>query len=318
MSWGLGRGASTAITALFTRSRASPSLLRSESSFQTFAFPSLSHRIHSANYGTNAEAGPGWHGTTILAVRRNKKVTVIGDGQVTMGSVVVKPNARKVRRLGLEGEVVAGFAGATADAMTLFERLESKIEEYPGQLLRSCVSLAKDWRMDKYLRRLDAMLLVCDKDISLYLSGTGDVLEPTDGVIGIGSGGSYAIAAARALIGGSDLDTEDIAKRSMEIAADMCVYTNNSFVVENLTTDSPKIVTNGKKAGTPNGPKANGVPNGGKPVDGIKENGEDKKSGGGKEPKATGVFSRWSATSGGANTYQELGRNGQQKLSYGS
>jgi ATP-dependent HslUV protease, peptidase subunit HslV len=179
-------------------------------------------------------SAPVWHGTTILAVRKDNAVCVVGDGQVTMGSYVVKNNARKVRRLGPNDRVVAGFAGATADALTLFERLESKIEEHPEQLLRACVSLAKDWRMDKYLRRLDAMLLVCDRDISLYLTGTGDVLEPPDGVIGIGSGGAYAIAAARALIPVPGMTAEMIARSAMTIAADLCVYTNANFVVENI------------------------------------------------------------------------------------
>lgn len=175
-----------------------------------------------------------WRGTTILSVRKDKCVSVVGDGQITMGSMVVKPNARKVRRLGAEDKVIAGFAGATADALTLFERLETKIDEHPDQLLRACVSLAKDWRMDKYLRRLDAMLLVCDADISLYLTGTGDVLEPPDGIIGIGSGSSYAIAAARALMPLEQFSAESIATTSMQIAADMCVYTNNSFITESI------------------------------------------------------------------------------------
>jgi ATP-dependent HslUV protease, peptidase subunit HslV len=184
-----------------------------------------------------------YRGTTILAVRKGDSVCVVGDGQVTMGGFVVKNNARKVRRMGPEDRVVAGFAGATADALALFERLEAKLEEHPDQLLRACVSMAKDWRMDKYLRRLDAMLLVCDKDISLYLTGTGDVLEPPDGVIGIGSGGTYAVAAARALvpvdvIDGKPVSAEDIARRAMEIAAELCIYTNNHFIVETISRDS--------------------------------------------------------------------------------
>lgn len=178
-----------------------------------------------------------WRGTTVLSVRKDNAVCVVGDGQVTMGSSVVKNNARKVRRLGRNDGVIAGFAGATADALTLFERLESKLEEYPEQLLRACVSLAKEWRMDKYLRRLDAMLLVCDRDISLYLTGTGDVLEPADGVIGIGSGGNYAVAAARALMPVTDMNAERIARDAMHIAADLCVYTNNNFVIETIVPD---------------------------------------------------------------------------------
>jgi ATP-dependent HslUV protease, peptidase subunit HslV len=183
-------------------------------------------------------SAPIWHGTTILAVRKDHTVCVVGDGQVTMGSYVVKNNARKVRRLGPSNRVVAGFAGATADALTLFERLEAKLEEHPEQLLRACVSLAKDWRMDKYLRRLDAMLLVCDRDISLYLTGTGDVLEPPDGVIGIGSGGPYAIAAARALMPVPGMTAEMIARSAMTIAADLCVYTNSNVVVESILPPS--------------------------------------------------------------------------------
>lgn len=178
--------------------------------------------------------------TTILAVRKNDVVCVVGDGQVTTGGTVVKSNARKVRRLGPSDRVVAGFAGATADAMSLFERLEAKLEEHPEQLLRACVSLAKDWRTDKYLRRLDAVLLVCDRDNSLYLTGTGDVLEPTDGIIGIGSGGDYAIAAARALVDDDSLSAKDIAVRSMGIAAEICIYTNSEFVVESVPKEEPK------------------------------------------------------------------------------
>lgn len=178
--------------------------------------------------------------TTVLAVRKNDRVCVVGDGQVTTGGTVVKSNARKVRRLGPSDRIVAGFAGATADAMSLFERLEAKLEEHPEQLLRACVSLAKDWRTDKYLRRLDAVLLVCDRDNSLYLTGTGDVLEPTDGIIGIGSGGDYAVAAARALVSNDTLSAKDIAVRSMGIAADICIYTNSEFVVESVPKEEPK------------------------------------------------------------------------------
>ena len=174
-----------------------------------------------------------WHGTTILCVRKQGQVVVAGDGQVTMGQTVMKSNARKLRRLA-GGSVIAGFAGATADAIALFERLESKLEQYAGQLPRACVELAKDWRTDRYLRRLEAMMAVADKNVSLILSGTGDVLEPEDGIIGIGSGGGYALAAARALIAVDGLDAETIARRAMAIAADICVYTNTSVTVETL------------------------------------------------------------------------------------
>ena len=173
-----------------------------------------------------------WHGTTILSVRTPNAVVVAGDGQVSLGDTVIKSNARKVRRFG-KGSVVGGFAGATADAFTLFERLEAKLEQHPGNLTRAAVELAKDWRTDRYLRRLEAMMAVADKTTSLVLTGTGDVLEPEDGIIGIGSGGNYALAAARALIG-LDLDAEDIAKRAMGIAADICVYTNNSLLIEKI------------------------------------------------------------------------------------
>src|SRR5436190_14147315 len=175
---------------------------------------------------------PPWHGTTILTVRKGGAVAVGGDGQVSIGQTIVKANAKKVRRLG-KGDVIGGFAGATADAFTLFERLEAKLEQYPGQLMRAAVELAKDWRTDRYLRRLEAMMIVADKDISLVLTGTGDVLEPEGGVMGIGSGGNYALAAARALID-SDLDAEAIVKKAMAIAADICVYTNRNVVVEKL------------------------------------------------------------------------------------
>ena len=174
-----------------------------------------------------------WHGTTILCVRRGNKVVVAGDGQVSLGQTVIKSNARKVRRLA-DGGVIVGFAGATADAFTLFERLERKLEQHSGQLLRAAVELAKDWRTDRYLRRLEAMMAVADKDVSLVLSGNGDVLEPEDGLIGIGSGGNYALAAARALMGIDGLEAEDIARRAMAIAADICVYTNNSVTIESL------------------------------------------------------------------------------------
>jgi len=174
-----------------------------------------------------------WHGTTILCVRKDNKVVLVGDGQVTMGNTVVKSNAKKLRRLG-NGSVIGGFAGATADALTLFERLEAKLEHYPGQLSRAAVELAKDWRTDRYLRRLEAMMAVADKNVSLILSGTGDVLEPEDGLIGIGSGGNYALAAARALIDQPDLDAEQIARKAMKIAADICIYTNEKITIETL------------------------------------------------------------------------------------
>jgi ATP-dependent HslUV protease subunit HslV len=173
-----------------------------------------------------------WHGTTILSVRKGGRVVIAGDGQVSLGQTILKGNARKVRPLA-NGEVISGFAGATADAMTLFERLETKLEQYPRQLTRACVELAKDWRTDRYLRRLEAMMVVADRQISLVLTGTGDVLEPETGVIGIGSGGNFALAAARALMD-SDLDAEAIARKSMAIAAEICVYTNNNVVVESL------------------------------------------------------------------------------------
>ncbi|HEX3349771.1 MAG TPA: ATP-dependent protease subunit HslV [Acetobacteraceae bacterium] len=176
----------------------------------------------------------GWHGTTILCVRRGGQVAMAGDGQVTMGQTVVKGNARKVRRIGAGNAVLAGFAGATADAFTLLERLEAKLERYPGQLERACVELAKDWRTDRYLRRLEAMMAVADADRSFTLTGNGDVLEPEDGVIAIGSGGNYALAAARALMEASDLTAEEIARRAMKIAGDICVYTNHSVIVETI------------------------------------------------------------------------------------
>lgn len=174
-----------------------------------------------------------WHGTTILCVRKGNEVVIAGDGQVTLGHVMIKSNARKVRPLGA-GNVIAGFAGATADAFALFERLEAKLEQYPKQLMRACVELAKDWRTDKYLRRLEAMMAVANTQTSLVLSGNGDVLEPEDGIIGIGSGGSYALAAARALIDVADLNAEEVAKKSMKIAADLCIYTNHNLTIERL------------------------------------------------------------------------------------
>jgi ATP-dependent HslUV protease subunit HslV len=182
---------------------------------------------------TNASAFPDWHGTTILAVRRNGKTTIAGDGQVSMGATVVKGAARKVRTLA-GGKVIAGFAGATADAFTLLERLEAKLEQYPEQLARACVDLAKDWRTDRYLRRLEAMLLVADKDGIYTVTGVGDVLEPEEGVAAIGSGGAYALAAARALVAETELDSEAVARKAMAIAASICVYTNGNLTVETL------------------------------------------------------------------------------------
>lgn len=176
-----------------------------------------------------------WRATTILMVRKDGRVVIGGDGQVSLGQTVMKGNARKVRRLG-KGDVIIGFAGATADAFTLFERLEAKLEQYPGQLMRACVELAKDWRTDRYLRRLEAMMLVADRKVGLVLSGNGDVLEPNDGVMAIGSGGNYALAAARALVD-TDMDAEAIVRKSLGIAADICVYTNAHLTIESLDTE---------------------------------------------------------------------------------
>ena len=174
-----------------------------------------------------------WHGTTILCVRIGGDVVVAGDGQVSMGDTVVKSNALKVRKLHND-TVISGFAGATADAFTLFERLEAKLERHPAQLTRACVELAKDWRTDRYLRRLEAMMAVADEKVSLIVSGTGDVLEPEDSLIGIGSGGNYALAAARAMVDRDDLSAENIAHKAIEIAADICVYTNKNIIIEKL------------------------------------------------------------------------------------
>nr|WP_295659462.1 ATP-dependent protease subunit HslV [Polymorphobacter sp.] len=176
---------------------------------------------------------PDWHGTTIVSVRKNGRVVIAGDGQVTAGQTVMKSNAKKVRRLGKDGAVIGGFAGATADAFTLFERLEAKLDRFPGQLTRAAVELAKDWRTDRYLRRLEAMMIVADKDVTLILTGTGDVLEPEFGVAAIGSGGNYALAAARALAD-TDLDAEAIARKAMKIAAEVCVYTNDNVTLESI------------------------------------------------------------------------------------
>ena len=174
-----------------------------------------------------------WHGTTIVGVKRGDKTVIAGDGQVSMGNTVMKPNARKVRRIGAEGKVVAGFAGATADAFTLFERLEAKLEQYSGQLLRAAVELAKDWRTDKYLRNLEALMIVADEETLLVLTGNGDVLEPEAGIAAIGSGGNYALAAARALADYED-DAEMIARKAMAVAADICVFTNGEVTLETV------------------------------------------------------------------------------------
>ena len=186
----------------------------------------------SASSSSAETSPPSWHGTTILTVRKGGKVVVAGDGQVSLGQTIIKGTARKVRRVG-SGSVIAGFAGSTADAFTLFERLETKLERFPDQLKRACVELAKDWRTDKYLRRLEAMMIVADSTTSLVVTGNGDVLEPEGGVAGIGSGGNYALAAARALVD-TELDAEAIARKAMAIAADICVYTNGSLTVEVL------------------------------------------------------------------------------------
>ena len=175
---------------------------------------------------------PGWHGTTIVSVRKGNKVVIAGDGQVSLGATVIKHSAKKVRRLA-DGSVIAGFAGATADAFTLFERLEAKLEQYPGQLMRACVELAKDWRTDRYLRRLEAMMIVVDVDETLVLTGTGDVLSPDEGVTAIGSGGNFALSAALALLD-SDNSAEDIARKAMQMAAKICVYTNDQVTLESL------------------------------------------------------------------------------------
>jgi len=181
-----------------------------------------------------SEQPKSWRGTTILSIRKDGKVVIAGDGQVSLGQTVIKGNARKVRRIGAQGNVIVGFAGATADAFTLFERLEGKLEQHPGNLTRACVELAKDWRTDKYLRRLEAMMAVVDKDVSLILTGNGDVLEPEDGIIAIGSGGNYALSAARALVDVEGYDAEMVARKAMKIAADICVYTNENLTVESI------------------------------------------------------------------------------------
>ena len=174
--------------------------------------------------------------TTIIGIRKNGKIVIAGDGQASLGNTIMKPNVKKVRRLGSENSVIAGFAGSTADAFALFERLESKLEKHPGQLQRACVELAKDWRTDKYLRRLEAMMIVADKSISLLVSGSGDVIESDDGILGIGSGGPYAISAAKALMENNNLTAYDIAKKALNIAADICIYTNHNIVIEKIET----------------------------------------------------------------------------------
>lgn len=173
------------------------------------------------------------YSTTIVTVRKGGKVVIAGDGQVSLGNTVMKGNARKVRRIGKDNQVITGFAGATADAFTLLDRLEKKLEQYPGQLMRACVELAKDWRTDKYLRNLEAMMLVADKDVTLCVTGNGDVLEPEGGIMAIGSGGNYALSAARALAD-TDFDAEEIARRAMKIAAEICIYTNDNLVMETM------------------------------------------------------------------------------------
>jgi len=186
--------------------------------------------------GKNMDDKIGWHGTTILSVRKGGKVVIAGDGQVSMGNTVVKPNARKVRRLH-DGSVIGGFAGATADAFTLFERLERKLEQHHGQLMRAAVELAKDWRTDKYLRNLEALMIVADKEVTLMLTGNGDVLEPVAGIAAIGSGGNYALSAARALVD-YEADAETICRKAMAIAAEVCVFTNGNLTIETLDSSS--------------------------------------------------------------------------------
>ena len=179
-----------------------------------------------------------WHGTTILGVKKDGRTVIAGDGQVSLGNTVIKPNAKKVRRLGGEANVIGGFAGATADAFTLFERLERKLEQHHGQLMRAAVELAKDWRTDKYLRNLEAMMIVADKDITLILTGNGDVLEPAHGVAAIGSGGNFALSAATALFAYEE-DAETIARAAMKVAADICVYTNENLTIETIEEAKP-------------------------------------------------------------------------------
>ncbi len=172
--------------------------------------------------------------TTIVGIRKDKLVVIAGDGQASLGNTIMKPNVKKVRRLGTDNSVIAGFAGSTADAFALFERLEAKLDQYKNQLKRSCVELAKDWRTDRYLRRLEAMMIVADKDVSLLLSGTGDVIETDDGILAIGSGGPYAQSAAKALMNNTKLNAKEIANESLKIAADVCIYTNHNIVIEEI------------------------------------------------------------------------------------
>jgi len=193
-----------------------------------------------------AAGGVEWHGTTIMAVRKNGVTVMAGDGQVSQGSSVMKGNAKKVRRLG--DNILVGFAGSTADALTLMERLEKKLEEYPGQLTRACVELAKNWRTDKYLRRLEAVLLVADKDNIYELTGNGDVLEPERGVMGVGSGGSFAYSAALALVDQEGVEAEEICRRSMKIAGDICVYTNHNVRLERIDEETLQAAEDKKDA----------------------------------------------------------------------
>jgi len=172
--------------------------------------------------------------TTIIGIRKGKSVVIAGDGQASLGNTVMKANVKKVRRLGKDNSIIAGFAGSTADAFALFERLESKLDQYKNQLKRACVELAKDWRTDRYLRKLEAMMIVADKDVSLLLSGTGDVIETDDGILAIGSGGPFALSAAKALLKNTDLNAKDIASESLHIAADVCIYTNHNIVIEEI------------------------------------------------------------------------------------
>ena len=241
------RTTSAAVTRQFAAS--------SSKAIASLAAASATH--HRTYHTTQSVSSPEWHGTTIVCVRKNGRVCMMGDGMVSMGSVIVKPNAKKIRRIypktvgedrskeQLDGEsddaenegTIVGFAGSTADAFTLLERLEGKLDEYPGQLARSCVELAKGWRTDKYLRRLEASLLVADKKASFEITGNGDVLESHDGVLGVGSGSNFAIAAARAQMDNPDLSAEDVAKKAMQIASEMCVYTNDQFMIESLAMD---------------------------------------------------------------------------------
>ena len=172
--------------------------------------------------------------TTIIGIRKENLVVIAGDGQASLGNTVMKANVKKVRRLGIDNSVIAGFAGSTADAFALFERLESKLDQYKNQLKRACVELAKDWRTDRYLRRLEAMMIVADKDVSLLLSGTGDVIESDDGILAIGSGGPFALSAAKALIKNTQMDAKEIANESLSVAADVCIYTNHNIIIEEI------------------------------------------------------------------------------------